>query len=259
MKFFSDRLPLGGVRTLFRRRSASSETGLFGPVPAGRAFVVPEEPEERAEPEEQEEPEERESWNAREDREAALSDEALRRIRRKYGLPPRFVLMAGPIEGRCNHRVVCDALQWLPADIGAVICGRRTPYADRLLAYVRERHLAVRVEFIYESTPADLRAFYRLAGAFVSMAEPASGLIVEHLLGAFGAQLPAVLSDLPRHRAVAGDAALYLRCGATEEEVAEAFDRLFEGENFRRDMRLRARRRAELLAAATAVCAAGMR
>lgn len=40
--------------------------------------------------------------------------------------------------------------------VGIVVCGRRTVYADSLLEYARGRHMASRVDFIYELSPDDL-------------------------------------------------------------------------------------------------------
>ena len=51
--------------------------------------------------------------------------------------------------------------------VGIVVCGRRTVYADSLLEYARGRHMASRVDFIYELEPDDLPALFRLAHALV--------------------------------------------------------------------------------------------
>lgn len=51
--------------------------------------------------------------------------------------------------------------------VGIVVCGRRTAYSDSLLEFARGRHMASRVDFIYELSPDDLPALFRLAHAFV--------------------------------------------------------------------------------------------
>ena len=90
----------------------------------------------------------------------------LEHTRRKYGLPEMFILMIGTVEPHHNHEAVLDALALLDSRVGVVVCGRRTVYSDFLLSYARERHLATRVDFIYELTPADLPALFRMARVF---------------------------------------------------------------------------------------------
>ena len=116
----------------------------------------------------------------------------------------------------------------LPQRVGVVVCGRRTAYADFLLGYARERHMAARVDFIYELSPEDLPALFRLP-------------VVE----ALRAGLPMVLSDTRLNREAAGDAAVYVDPEAVGE-VAAALENVLWDETFRSEMRRREGRRAEL-------------
>lgn len=85
------------------------------------------------------------------------------KIRRKYMLPNRFLLMVGTNEPGHHQKTVIDGMIGAGGDFNLVICGRRTAYADQLLAYVRENHLATKVSFVYEPGPADLEAIYGMA------------------------------------------------------------------------------------------------
>lgn len=83
----------------------------------------------------------------------------------------------------------------LPQRVGVVVCGRRTAYADFLLGYARERHMAARVDFIYELSPEDLPALFRLARTFVYLPDAEIEASIVPVVEALRAGLPMVLSD----------------------------------------------------------------
>ena len=139
-----------------------------------------------------------------------LLDGKLEYVRRKYGLPRRFVLAVGDAESRCNYKAVFDALLRADRPEGLVVCGRHTAAADRLLAYLRERHLAGRVDFIYEAGEDDRAALFRLACAFVCLHEAGAAPSVGPLVEAMRAGVPMLLNDIPALRDAAGDAAVYV-------------------------------------------------
>lgn len=129
--------------------------------------------------------------------------------------------------------------------VGIVVCGRRTTYSDFLLGYARSRHLGARVDFIYELTPDDLPALFRLARAFVYLPDAGIEASIVPVVEALRAGLPMILSDTQCNREAAGDAAVYVRPEA-EGEVAAALENVLLDKNFRREMQSRERRRAEL-------------
>lgn len=129
--------------------------------------------------------------------------------------------------------------------VGIVVCGRRTSYSDYLLEYARERHMAARVDFIYEITPDDLPALFRLAHAFVYLPDAAIEASIVPVVEAMRAGVPMVLSATQLNRDAAGDAAAYVRPEAAGE-VAAALENVLADTNFRREMQVRERRRAEL-------------
>jgi len=94
------------------------------------------------------------------------SQAELEHVRRKYALPEHFILMIGTVESRHNHQAVFAALADVASPAGVVVCGRRTAWSDYLLGYARARRIAARVDFIYELTPSDLPALFRLARVF---------------------------------------------------------------------------------------------
>ena len=133
----------------------------------------------------------------------------------------------------------------LPQRVGVVVCGRRTAYADFLLGYARERHMAARVDFIYELSPEDLPALFRLARTFVYLPDAEIEASIVPVGEALRAGLPMVLSDTRLNREAAGDAAVYVDPEAVGE-VAAALENVLWDETFRSEMRRRERRRAEL-------------
>ena len=169
----------------------------------------------------------------------------LEHTRCKYGLPERFILMIGAVEPRHNHEAVLDALPAVESTVGLVVCGRRTAWSDSLLNRARERHLATRVDFIYELTPADLPALFRLARVFAYLPDAEAEASIVPVVEALRAGLPMVLSDTPVNREAAGNAAAYVNPGAPGEVVA-ALENALDDESWRQTMRQRERRRAEL-------------
>lgn len=170
---------------------------------------------------------------------------ALERVRRKYALPEEFILILGTVEPRHNHEAVFDALFYAEIPVGAVVCGRRTAYSDFLLGYARERHMATRVEFIYELSPEDLPALFRLARAFAYLPDAAVEASIVPVVEALRAGLPMLLSDTPVNREAAGDAAIYVDPERVQA-VAEALGKLLFDEGFRQQMQVRESLRAEL-------------
>ena len=169
----------------------------------------------------------------------------LEHTRRKYGLPEMFILMIGTVEPHHNHEAVLDALALLDSRVGVVVCGRRTVYSDFLLSYARERHLATRVDFIYELTPADLPALFRMARVFAYLPDACSEASIVPVVEALRAELPMVLSDTRLNREAAGHAAAYVNPEVPGEVVA-ALENALCDESWRQTMRRRERRRAEL-------------
>lgn len=166
-------------------------------------------------------------------------------LREKYGLPDRYILMAGAPEPRLRQDRAIALLAGAEPDAGVVIWGRRTPCADRLLAYARELHVASRVEFLYESAREELPALLRMAAGFVHLSDADAGAAAACAVEAMRAGTPMVLADTPRLRETAGEAARYVHPDA-EGELESAVADLLHDEAFRRESAGLGRRRAEL-------------
>ena len=134
------------------------------------------------------------------------SQAELEYVRRKYALPEHFILMIGTVEPRHNHQAVFAALADAASPAGVVVCGRRTAWSDYLLGYARARRIAARVDFIYELTPSDLPALFRLARVFAYLPDADAEASVVPVVEALRAGLPMVLSDTQVNREAAGEA-----------------------------------------------------
>lgn len=166
-------------------------------------------------------------------------------VRRKYALPDDFLLAVGTAESRRHLPELLGAMADAGCDRACVVCSRRTPHAERLLARLRRLPDAPRAEFLFEPDPADFPALYRLAYGFVCLPDAAAEASVAPIVEALRAGLPSLLSDVPLHRDAAGDAAVYVRPDEHDELVA-ALRRLDGDGGLRRALRERALRRAEL-------------
>ena len=76
-------------------------------------------------------------------------------------------MSVGTIEERKNVLLAIKALDELPEEIHLVIVGRRTPYTDEAVKYIKSHSLDKRVHFRHQVTFDDLPALYQCAKLFV--------------------------------------------------------------------------------------------
>ena len=178
------------------------------------------------------------------ERERAIRAEGLRAAQRAAAAAGRGGIATG-MRGEAPADTAVRPAASSAERVGIVVCGRRTAYSDSLLEFARGRHMASRVDFIYELSPDDLPALFRLAHAFVYLPDAGIEASIVPVVEAMRAGVPMVLSDTQLNREAAGDAAAYVRPEAAGE-VAAALENVLSDANFRREMKARERRRAEL-------------
>ena len=88
-------------------------------------------------------------------------------VRERYRLPSRYILYVGTIERRKNLMLLAQALTRLPDDTEVIAIGRRTPYADEVEHYLREKGLDRRMRLLSGIPFSDLPAIYQQACLFV--------------------------------------------------------------------------------------------
>jgi glycosyltransferase involved in cell wall biosynthesis len=90
-------------------------------------------------------------------------------IRKKYGLPQKFILNVGTIEPRKNLRMLVEALAMMPeeARLPLVVIGRATKYKNEVLQVANTLGVSNQLCFTDGISFADLPLIYQLADLFV--------------------------------------------------------------------------------------------
>ncbi|OGI25507.1 MAG: hypothetical protein A3J76_03625 [Candidatus Moranbacteria bacterium RBG_13_45_13] len=169
-----------------------------------------------------------------------IPEEALERIRKKYGLPEKFFLYVGTLQPRKNIPALIQALaifykKYKMNDIKLVIAGNRKarnfdPEIDKTIEKYNLRDSANFPGWVDEK---DKPALYKLAECFVfpSLYEGFGIPIIE----AMAAGLPVVSSDKSCLPEVGGDAALFADPG-DPEEFAKKIHEILSDKNIREDL-----------------------
>lgn len=89
------------------------------------------------------------------------------KIRNKYSLPNKFILYLGSIESRKNLLLLAKALEYLKEPIEVIAIGKRTPYANKIEKYLKDRGLEKRMQMLHNVPFHELPAFYQMATTFV--------------------------------------------------------------------------------------------
>ena len=151
-----------------------------------------------------------------------------RDVRKKYGLPDRYVLCVGTLEERKNQLRVIEAMKRLPQDVALVLVGRpRGDYGQRVLACTNER-----VRVLSGASFTDFPSLYRgaVASVYLSRFEGFGIPVLESMC----CDCPVVTSDVSSMPEAGGEAALY---AAPEDvdTVAAHLLRLCTDEAFRQE------------------------
>jgi glycosyltransferase involved in cell wall biosynthesis len=134
-----------------------------------------------------------------------------REIAQKYELPERFLLFVGTIEPRKNLLTLLEAARILVDehwDGELLLAGASGPKDHEFKNAVRQLDLRHRVRMLGYVPPADLRTIYRRARGLVNPSIwEGFGLPP---LEAMACGIPVIVSEVPAHREVAGDAAYFV-------------------------------------------------
>jgi glycosyltransferase involved in cell wall biosynthesis len=170
-----------------------------------------------------------------------VTDEGiLQSVRKKYHLPPHYILFLGALEPRKNVVSLLQAFARLPGELQKefplVIAGAKGWLNSDLHAVVRDLKLSGKVHFPGYIAKEDISAVYSLATVFVypSLYE-GFGLPV---LEAMACGTPVISSNVSSLPEVAGDAAR-LVAPLSIEEIEEALKDLLAHEDLRAEMRRR--------------------
>lgn len=98
---------------------------------------------------------------------ASYSESDKQQIKIKYKLPDRFLLSVGTIESRKNLMLIVQALKTVRNDVGLVVVGKETAYAEEVKSFLRQNNLVSRVSFLNNVSYQDLPLIYRQADIFI--------------------------------------------------------------------------------------------
>lgn len=154
-------------------------------------------------------------------------------VRAKYGLPARYLLSVGTIEERKNLMLTVRAMVRSGIDIDLVACGRATPYAEKIRAYVERHGISARVHFLHGVTLDELPILYRQAEALV-YASFYEGFGIP-ILEAFESRIPVITTRGGVFPETGGGAALYVD-PRDVDEMAEALREVLEKSTLRAEM-----------------------
>ena len=85
---------------------------------------------------------------------------AVSAVRKAYGLPERYIIGVGTVQGRKNQLLAAQALRALPADVKLVLVGRRTDYAKEIDSYAASHGLGDRIVWLQGVPFSHLPALY---------------------------------------------------------------------------------------------------
>lgn len=138
-----------------------------------------------------------------------INDKELNDVKRKYGLPEKFIVSAGRI---VRHRNALQALQALEQlgdkTIKLVLLGKSTDYYDEVKNYAAQHKMSNQITHISRASAADLPAIYHLALACVMPSRYES--FAMPIIEAQCCGTPVVAATGSCMEEVGGDGALYV-------------------------------------------------
>jgi glycosyltransferase involved in cell wall biosynthesis len=162
-----------------------------------------------------------------------------------YDLPARFALFVGTLEPRKNLPTLLEAIGLLVErgwEGDLLLVGGSGLDEAKIDDIVERRRIGSRVLKLGYVPPEHLPTIYRRARVLVNPSLwEGFGLPP---LEAMACEVPVVVSDIPAHREVAGDAARYVETSAPES-IAEGIEQVWNDEVVRQDLIERGSRRAK--------------
>ncbi len=138
-----------------------------------------------------------------------INDKELNDVKRKYGLPEKFIVSAGRIVRHRNALQALQALEQLGDNaIKLVLLGKSTNYYDEVKNYAAQHKMSNQITHISRASAADLPAIYHLALACVMPSRYES--FAMPIIEAQCCGTPVVAATGSCMEEVGGDGALYV-------------------------------------------------
>jgi len=160
------------------------------------------------------------------------------KVRSTFGLQEPYLMAMGAYEKRKNIPLLFRVMEWLSSNRKScpqlVLAGAENLPATRYLSEVKQRQVESLVKFLPYVGEPELKGLYHGATAFLwPSRKEGFGL---PLLEAMSCATPVIASDIPVHREVAGEAAIFVH---PDDELGwhNAVIRVLEDDSLRRELR----------------------
>ncbi|HEX7586461.1 MAG TPA: glycosyltransferase family 1 protein [Patescibacteria group bacterium] len=167
--------------------------------------------------------------------ESNFSSIQLGEVRKKYDLPEKFIFYIGTMQPRKNLSLLVEAFGKAKekiSDLKLVLAGGKNAYNfdKKIGKLIHKFSLSEDVIFPGFVPEEEKKAFFRLAEAFCSPSLY-EGFDIP-ILEAFATGIPVIASEIPVHREIAGDSALFF-AASNSSELAEKIGNICTDEGFR--------------------------
>lgn len=174
---------------------------------------------------------------------ADISSEETEEIKKRFSLPPSFILFVGAMELRKNLLNLFEALKIIHRKykkIPLVIVGRKSQDYKNLEMKIKQENLESWIKMMGYLPDNEVRVFYRLASvfAFPSLCEGFGFPLLE----AMASSLPVVTSQASVMPEIAQDAALYFR-PEDPEDIADKIILALKDEDLRETLKAKGKKR----------------
>lgn len=162
-----------------------------------------------------------------------ITEAEMERVKERYNLPNRYLLVAGRHNARKNLNHIIETLPQMDSGVDIVIVGRGTEQTANLVRRMKALGVDSRVRLLYGVADEDMPAIYRGAIAYLmlSLYEGFSTTIVEALT----VGVPVIASRGSSLEEVGGPDSIYV--GADDREgLLRAIKRVVESEELRTKM-----------------------
>lgn len=165
-----------------------------------------------------------------------ITAEQKEEVRKKYQLPPHYLLSVGAIEERKNISLIIKALHSQKVELPLVIVGRKTKYQQVLNTLVQRLNLSHSILFRHHVESSDLPALYANAEIFIfpSIFEGFGIPILEALT----VGTPVICSAGSCFEETGGDSSCYID-PHSETELGKAIHRLLANPQLMETMRIK--------------------
>jgi glycosyltransferase involved in cell wall biosynthesis len=154
-------------------------------------------------------------------------------VRKKYGLPEKFVLCVGTIEQRKNQLAILEGVVLEKLEIPVVLLGKPTTYKMQLDEFINESGIRKQLVFLHNTDASELQAIYQMAEIMVypSFYE-GFGLPV---LEAQASGCPVITSNVSSMPEAGGEGAIYINPG-NSAEIGLAIRNILTNSHLRNDL-----------------------